>query len=203
MTRDRRINAESDLYQDGMILHEALEPRLMLSGTTYLVDSLADVVGADPAATDGVVTLREAIEAANTNAPFGDAAAGSGTETDVIQFDPALTATNRVAIATTGPLVIQDDVEIIGPGSALLTLDAGGGPRVLEIDAGVSAVVSGLTLTGGANSEGAGLRNAGNTVLQDVAVIGNTGRDPSRPFLPSYNGGGIYNDAGAWLEIID
>ena len=37
---------------------ESLEPRLLLSGTIYIVDSLADAVGPD-----GVVTLREAIEA--------------------------------------------------------------------------------------------------------------------------------------------
>ncbi len=41
---------------------EGLEPRLLLSGTSYLVNSLGDVV-----ADDGVVALREEIEAADTN----------------------------------------------------------------------------------------------------------------------------------------
>ena len=63
---------------------EALEPRLLLDGTSYLVNSLADVV-----ATDGVVTLREAIEAANTNAAVHDAPAGSADEIDLITFDQA------------------------------------------------------------------------------------------------------------------
>lgn len=39
---------------------EALEGRMLLSGTMYVVDSLDDVV-----AEDGMLTLREAIEAAN------------------------------------------------------------------------------------------------------------------------------------------
>ena len=41
---------------------EPLEPRTLLSGTLYTVTSLADTV-----ASDGQLTLREAIQAANTN----------------------------------------------------------------------------------------------------------------------------------------
>ena len=53
--------------------------------TPYVVDSLGDTV-----AEDGLVTLREAIQAANTNAIVGDAHAGSVDETDVITFSPEL-----------------------------------------------------------------------------------------------------------------
>jgi len=65
---------------------EALEPRMLLSGTTYVVNSLADWV-----ATDGVVTLREAIEAANTNVAVHNAPAGSSTEADIVTFSASLT----------------------------------------------------------------------------------------------------------------
>ena len=61
---------------------EALEPRLLLSGMTFLVNSLADAVAAD-----GVVTLREAIQAANTNLAVNEAPAGSAAEADIITFD--------------------------------------------------------------------------------------------------------------------
>ena len=47
--------------------------------SVFAVDSLADVV-----ADDGLITLREALEAANTNAPVCDAPAGSATETDLV-----------------------------------------------------------------------------------------------------------------------
>ena len=52
---------------------------------TYVVDSLLNVV-----ASDGLVTLREALEAANTNQTVSDAPEGSSSLTDVITFDPAL-----------------------------------------------------------------------------------------------------------------
>jgi len=68
---------------------EPLEDRALLDGTSFLVDSLSDVI-----ADDGVVTLREAIEAANTNAAVADAPAGSQWATDLIQFDPSLTVRN-------------------------------------------------------------------------------------------------------------
>ena len=62
---------------------EPLEDRRLL--TAFLVNSLADIVAAD-----GYVTLREALQAASTNALAHDAPAGSDTETDVIQFAPEL-----------------------------------------------------------------------------------------------------------------
>jgi len=49
-----------------------------LDGTSFLVDSLSDVI-----ANDGVVTLREAIEAANTNAKGGGVWIGNGVVTIV------------------------------------------------------------------------------------------------------------------------
>jgi len=56
---------------------EALEDRRML--TAYLVDSLADTM-----LDDGLTTLREALEAANTNMALwdGDIPAGSSSETN-------------------------------------------------------------------------------------------------------------------------
>ena len=65
---------------------ETLEDRRMLAVIT--VDSLLDNFDPGAPTSDGVVTLREAITAANTNAVSGDAPAGSGADT--ILFDAAL-----------------------------------------------------------------------------------------------------------------
>ena len=58
---------------------------LSIGGTTYVVNSLEDNL-----LTDGLVTLREAIGAANANAAVGDAPAGSAAGADMITFAPAL-----------------------------------------------------------------------------------------------------------------
>ncbi len=180
---------------------ESLEPRLLLSGTTYLVDSLGDDVAAD-----GLVTLREALEAANTNQAVFDAPAGSATAADIITFDPALTAAGAAEIATTAELVIADDVEIRGPGHDLLTLDGGLAHRVLRIEAGVNAVLSSFTIARGyasGSDGGAGLYSAGDAVLEDMAVVDNTGNELGHVVHPRFWpwGAGIYSAEGAALTV--
>jgi len=71
-----RLSARANRGHSRGLSVEALEGRLLL--TAYVVDTPLDdpSVGAD--VTDGFVSLREAIQAANTNLPFGDAPAGDG-----------------------------------------------------------------------------------------------------------------------------
>ena len=100
-------------------------------------------------AVDGVVTLREALEAANTNTPVGDAPAGSSVETDVITFAEALFDSGPAVITLGGSqLEIADDVEIRGPGAKRLTVDAEGLSRVFYVDEGVDVAIDGLAVTG-------------------------------------------------------
>jgi hypothetical protein len=93
------------MWQSGVARHPAAKmvPR---SGVRRLLVSFALVVSApwsvavtitvnsagDTIAVDGAITLREAITAANTNAPSGDAPAGSPGY-DCIRFTPAVLAT--------------------------------------------------------------------------------------------------------------
>ena len=114
---------------------EALEARLLLDGTSYLVNSLADVV-----ASDGVVTLREAMEAANRNAAVtADVLAGSAVAADRITFDQAALQAkagpgNPLTIMLGGAsLVITDDLAIEGLGPDVLRIDAGGRSRVFRV----------------------------------------------------------------------
>ena len=163
---------------------EQLKPRLLFSGTHYVVTSLADVV-----ADDGVVTLREALYAANANsAVTEDVLAGSDTETDLIMFNAAALAAeagagNPLTIVLGGSaLTIRDDVNILGLGQDVLTIDANGRSMVMYLyGSGVEVLLSGLTLTGGSDYEG--VYNLAELTMTGVTVSGNAN-------------GGIYNFNG-------
>ena len=167
---------------------EYLEPRLLLSGTEYIVDTLADIV-----ASDGVVSLREALEAANTNtAVTTDVLAGSAVEADAITFDMvALQAEagvgNPPVIVLGGTeLTISDDLDLTGPGAELLTIDAADGSRVINVTGSeTDAALAGLTLMGGFTWDGGGgiYNDSGTVTLSNSTVSGSEADD----------GGAIYN----------
>src|SRR5262245_51589882 len=89
---------------------ERLEDRCVPA--TILVTSLADNL-----TVDGQVTLREAIQAANTNASVDGSAAGTpyaGTPgtIDVIGFAPGVSGTISLNL---GELTISEPVNVLGP----------------------------------------------------------------------------------------
>ncbi|MFW6155062.1 MAG: right-handed parallel beta-helix repeat-containing protein [Planctomycetota bacterium] len=181
---------------------EPLERRIMLSATHYVVNSLADVV-----TDDGVVTLREAMEAANTNtAVTDDVLAGSDTETDLITFDHAALAA-EAAVAVGEPLTITldsfeleitDDLEITGLGPDVLTLDADGRSRVFYVTGGQTEVsLSGLTITGGLFGFGSGIYiHDGTLALSNANISGNA-------VVGEYSsGGGIFNSGTLTLTNV-
>ncbi|MBC7818956.1 MAG: hypothetical protein IAG10_18870, partial [Planctomycetaceae bacterium] len=164
---------------------ESLESRKLL--TVLTVTSLADTI-----ANDGQVTLREAIQAANTDTTV-DGVTGSGADT--IQFDPSLTASGPATITLAGTeLLIKSDLTINGPGADRLTISGNNASRIFNInDADASNTntvsISGLKLTGGqtTNSMGAGgaIRNLENLTLAQCVISGNRA-DVS-------GGAGVYN----------
>lgn len=172
---------------------EALERRFCLS-TSYIVDSLQDVVAAD-----GFVTLREALQAANTDLPVHDAPAGTGA--DVIQFDPTLFVGGAQTLVLGGTqLSITADLTLTGPGANLLTIDANNASRILSVTSAVSnASISGLTLTKGKLTSGWGAAlelspaTSATLRLSGLAVIANTAINGS---------GAIYTSSGT-TEIRD
>ncbi len=186
MNRDRTQKAKnSGLSLPPML--EPLEQRRLLSATHYVVDSLLDIVSG----ADEVVTLREALEAANTNtAVTDDVQAGSATEADLISFDRAALqaeagAGNSLVITLAGTeLAITDDVTIQGP-DGMLGIDAAGLSRVFRVDSGVTARLADLEITGGQTAgNGGGISNSGTLSLEGVKVGGNSAVAV---------GGGIYN----------
>lgn len=127
---------------------EFLETRVMPAVIT--VTSLAD---AATTVEDGLVTLREALEAANTNTSVDGSVAGSATETDVIVFDSAIAGTID-APATLNlvgeQLRISESVRIEGAGKFSTIIDANQGSRLFLVESTATDVtIAGLTLTAG------------------------------------------------------
>ena len=128
----------------------------------------------------GDLTLREAIEMADTMA--GD---------QEIVF-----ANNALGMITLdSEIVIDSAVEILGPGSDLLTIDANANGRVFMVDDGTTAeidvTISGLKLTGGdvdtggASDHGGAIYNKEDLTLDSLEIAGNTAAD---------HGGAIYGN---------
>ena len=102
---------------------ESVEERCLLSAITVTSD-------ADTIADDGEVTLREAIQAANTNESVDGSAAGSADEIDVISFADGISS----IVLTGGQFEISESVTISGP-EVRVTLDADQGSRHFAVTA--------------------------------------------------------------------
>ncbi len=188
------------------ILLEGLESRRLLA--TITVTSLADNL-----VVDELVTLREAIQAANTNKSVDGSTAGeAGPTIDTIEFQSGLTGT--ITLGGTR-LEINDDLTINGPGAATLTISGNDKSQIFFTSgADTDVTIRGLTLTkgfanlapgGGAigNSEahlavvestisgnsGSGVHNAGGAVaVTDSTITGNSSS-------------GLYNYTGSKLSV--
>jgi len=114
--------------------------------------------------------------------------------TTTITFAGGLTGAIHL---TSGQLELSNSVgntDIVGPGAQVITITGGGATRVLQVDAGVTATVSGLTITGGSGESGGGINDAGTLSLDASAISGNTA---------SKGGGGINVANGASLSLIN
>ena len=111
---------------------------------------------------------------------------------DVIAFAPSAYGTIDLA---GGPLEVSKSIRILGPGAGQVTVNGGGKSSVFAVDAGVTATISGLTITGGQSIEsafgGGGVTNQGNLTLADDRISGNA----------SYAGAGVASATGS-LTIV-
>jgi hypothetical protein len=85
-------------------------------------------------------------------------------------------------------------ITIDGPGAGLLSISGNEASRVFQVDGGVTASISGLTISGGSAGpfgSGGGVSNQGTVTLTDCTLSGNTA-------VGEY-GGGLVNDATAKL----
>lgn len=157
---------------------ETLETRTLLSNT-YVVNSLDDNNNSGTTS-NGIVAgeFRWVIQQA-------DAAGGNQT----ITFDSSLTSTGPATIALNGTALELDDstgtLTIQGPTGAYgLTINGSSGSSVFLVDAGSTAEINNLTITGGSDVNGGGIENLSDLTLNESTVTGNTA---------SYVGGGIYS----------
>jgi parallel beta-helix repeat protein len=148
---------------------EALEDRCVPS--TIVVNNPTDI----PVA--GEIDLRQAIVQANTN---------GGNET--ITFDKTVFQTPQTITLNGTQLELSDTTgteTITGPAVGV-TVSGDGLSRVFQVDGGVTASASELTIEDGnaGSSNGGGITNFGTLTLKSCTVSGNT---------TSGYGGGIYN----------
>ncbi|QDS99772.1 right-handed parallel beta-helix repeat-containing protein [Adhaeretor mobilis] len=175
---------------------EALEDRRMLA--THVVDSLLDNVDVDQ-----FTTLREALDLANANPDadrieFASSLFSGGPQT----LELAIIGEDSTSNGNSA-LVISTNVEIVGPGDDLLTIDAspldvtpdehdGQGARIFHIAVSSSAPqdvsISGVTLTGSdSDKAGGAIRSSANLTLSNVSILENS----------ATVGGGIYHRFGS------
>ncbi|MEL6108184.1 MAG: hypothetical protein AAFU85_19335, partial [Planctomycetota bacterium] len=113
---------------------EPLENRRVLA--TLVVNSTLDNFNPSAPATDGAITLREAILAVNSDTAVGDAPAGSGSDT--ITFDPMVFADFERIPLVGGELTISSSLTINGSVNGL-QIDGRSSHRVFRVDDGVSS----------------------------------------------------------------
>ncbi len=167
---------------------ELLERRVVLSPTIFTVNSTGS--GTSGSGTSG--TLPYVISLANAN---------SNTAGSEIVFDPTVFSSPQTITLTAGMLELSGTtgtISIAGP-AAGLTVSGGGNIlrqiRVFQVDPGVTASISGLTISDGLtfSGNGGGMANYGTATLTDCTVSGNTGK----------HGGGVFNSGGANLTMTD
>jgi hypothetical protein len=157
---------------------EALEDRTALS--TLLVTRAAD---------DGSAgTLRAVLATAHNG--------------DTIQFAPALEG--QTISLVQGQLVVNQSLDINGPGADQLAISGNAASRVFDVSSGAAVTIAGLTLTQGRASDGAGVLNAGTLTLTNDHLKGNVAQGIAGGGLfgdGSGRGGGIENQANATLVV--
>ena len=180
----------------GILLGSATFPTSVRADSTITVNTTDDELN-----NDGDCSLREAIQAANTNAAVDACTAGSGADTIAV---PTGTYTLTIAgidedLNATGDLDVTDSVTINGAGSGSTVIQAGtdstnGIDRVFQIAAGITVSISDVTIANGnayLNGYGGGIANNGTLTVTNSVFSGNSAEDYTYVFGI---GGGISND---------
>ncbi|MBI4770972.1 MAG: CSLREA domain-containing protein, partial [Chloroflexi bacterium] len=153
-----------------------LGPARIARAATIVVNTTADEYNTNP----GACSLREAVEAANTDAPFGGCPAGSGDDTITLPagaYTLTLAGTPEDA-NTRGDLDLTSNLTLQGAGASTTIVDGNGSTlndRVFDIIGPVAVTLSNMTIQNGRRSaNGGGIQNAGDLTLTNVTVTGNT-----------------------------
>ena len=160
-----RLGSECD-HSLSKILGGKLIAGLMVLALSFVPLASATTFTVTDSGDGGANTLRWAVEAANS-------AAGP----DTIDFN--LASLPGTITLTSGELAITDDLTITGPGASSLAISGNSTSRVFSISGGVTANISGLTMTAGnglASSQagfGGAILNLGTLTLTNSTVAQN------------------------------
>lgn len=170
---------------DQHILSLTVEPPPAVDPAVYTVTTLSDTVGED-----GLISLREALMAANSNTAVFEAPAGKpGTDAvDVIRFSGTLA--DEPLILNSGSLVISDSVRIESAPETRLVLTTDNPHRILEITPDVAEVtLDHLTISNGSGvDQGGGLLIGSGARVELMDVIFEN--------CSATDGGAIFVDGG-------
>ena len=134
--------------------------------TGYLVDLTSDT----GAGSDGAGDLLYCITQANANTnPLGS----------LIEFDPTVFSTAKpqtIKLSTTLELTETAGPEMIdGPGASVVTISGNNAVGVFNVPQGVTATLSGLTISGGMNNQAGGaIYNDGTLTVTNSTLTNNT-----------------------------
>jgi uncharacterized repeat protein (TIGR01451 family)/CSLREA domain-containing protein len=166
----------------------AFESQRVLAAPSLVVNTTDDSL----IPRDGKTSLREAVALAN--------ALGGR----IITFDPAVFPSGNASTiqllndAAHRGLELKSNVTIVGPGANALAIKGGGFASdfsVLRVDTGVTAAISGLTISDGRSStNGGGISNQGTLALTNCTVTSNSAAG---------FGGGIYSTGSLALTNCD
>jgi CSLREA domain-containing protein len=159
-----------------------------VSGTTIIVNTEADESNAD-----GDCSLREAIEAANTNAAVDGCAAGSATELDAIHFSLGKAAT--IVLGSQLPTITDGSGLKINGQRAKITISGNNAVRVFETETGAKLTLARLTVADGNADMGGGLNN--NSLVAELTVTDSTFSGNNA----TSEGGGIRNQNATALTV--
>ena len=126
----------------------------------------------------------------------------NATSGEIIDFSLSSGSETIVLDASLGELVIAqsltiDGINFLGSGTQV-TIDAGGNSRVMNIDDGngvpdVGVTLDNITITGGVESEGGGIRNTESLLIRQSQITGNSAM--------AGPGGGVYSTDQGVLAI--
>ncbi len=183
--------------------------------------AMAAIITVDAAAADGVsdsaCSLREAVEAANTDLPVDTCAAGTlGVDT--------ISLPNDLSIEVTSQIDITEDLVIQGVSSAATVIDlSGAGDEGFQVDSDSEVTFRQLAVDGDGEPDGAGnpheaIDNRGDLTLESVYFSGNDNLNDGGAVSSEGNltitgstfednhggasGGAVYQDSGI-LTITD
>ncbi len=169
-----RMHAAAEREQDAwaFLSQRTVDPA---SVPRHEVTTLAD---------SGPGSLRDAIERANAEPGIA-----------VVEIDAALEGTLQLAANN---LYITDSVVIVGPGADRLAIDAGGRGGVIAIATygfeTIDVAILGLTIRGGAQDRGAGIKSSNARLLLADAIVEDNNTTNS---IVDEQGGGLHLNGGS------